>query len=83
MSKIQERASRAKRLRADDAFQEFVKEVRDDAIASFMSSGPGDTDVREEAHAILRALSNIEGKLDAAIGAKTLADKKGQHRGSD
>lgn len=80
---VQEKASRAKRLRDDEAFQDLMAEVRNDAIAAFVNSGAADAAAREEAHALLRALSKIEGTLEAAIGAKTLADKKGQHRGSD
>lgn len=81
---IDEKASRAKRLRDDEAFQGLISEVRNDAIAKFVNSGAADAEAREEAHALLRALSKIEGTLAAAIDAKTLADKKkGQHRGSD
>lgn len=81
---IDEKASRAKRLRDDEAFADFIQEVREDAIAAFANSRANETEAREEAHALLRAINQIEGKLDAAIGAKALADKrKGQHRGND
>lgn len=80
---VQERASAAKRLRNDEAFQMFIAEVREAAVADFVNSGPKQTDAREEAHAILRALSEIERRLNAAEGAKSLQDKKGQHRAND
>ena len=37
---------------------------------SVVTSGPKDIEVREEAHAIIRALEAIEIQLDAAIGAE-------------
>jgi len=80
---IQEKASAAKRLRKDEAFQMFVAEVREAAIAEFVNSGPQDTDAREEAHAILRALAAIDGRLSAAEGAKAINDRKDQHRAND
>jgi hypothetical protein len=83
MSKIVEKASRARRLRGDDAFCEFMEEVRDWAIAQFTESGAADTAIREEAHAILRALAAIEGRLQSAIDAESFEKKKGQHRGND
>lgn len=83
MSKIVEKAARAKRLRGDEAFQEFTEEVRNGAIARFTESGAADTATREEAHAILRALAAIEGQLQSAIDAESFEKKKGQHRGND
>lgn len=83
MTNIVEKASRARRLRDDEAFQEFVAEVRNGAIARFTESGAADTAAREEAHAILRALAAIEGQLQSAIDAESFAKKKGQHRGND
>lgn len=83
MSQVTERAHRAKRLRDDEAFQEFIQDVRTDALRQFERSGPADTATREEAHATLRALGRLTGKLDAAIAAENRQNKKGQHRGSD
>lgn len=83
MPNITERAHRAKRLRDDEAFQEFIEDVRTDALRQFETSGPKDTEVREEAHAILRVLRKLQGKLDAAVAAETRQARKGQHRGSD
>ena len=83
MSKISERASRAKRLRDDKAFQEFMEDVRSQQVAVFLKIAAS-PEAREEAHAIVRALSTIEGTLDAAVSAETYEQKrKGQHRGND
>ena len=81
---IQDKATAASRLRRDDAFQMLIKEVRDDAIAAFLESGPTDSEDREHAHQIIEALNQIDSKLQAWADAQTVADKKkGQHRGSD
>lgn len=80
---IDEKASRAKRLRADEAFQMLIQEVRDTAIARFLNSGATDTEARETAHSLIRAINEIDSTLQSWTDAKTVADKKGQHRGSD
>ena len=79
---IQETASRAKRLRADEDFQNLIQEIRDDAIASFVNSAAADVEAREDAHAIMRAINKIDSTLAAKIDAQTVAEKKGQHRGN-
>jgi len=70
------KADEARRLKADSAFSTFVQEVRDDQIKVFASSGAADVAVREEAHAIMRALNQIEIKLDAATTAEKFLDRK-------
>ena len=83
MSEISERASRAKRLRDDEAFQEFMEHIRAEQVAVFLNIAATETD-REKAHGMIRALAAIEGTLDAAIGAETYEQKrKGQHRAND
>jgi len=42
----------------------------------FADSAASEVDVREEAHAILRALNQIEIQLDAAIAAERILDRK-------
>ena len=69
-------AQEAMRLKNDTAFQQFIKDVREQQKEVFATSGPKDIEVREEAHAIIRALEAIEINLDAAIGAETLLDRK-------
>jgi ribosomal protein S9 len=53
-----------------------VQEVRDDQIRVFTTSGASDVEAREAAHGIIRALNQIETKLDAAITAETFLDRK-------
>ena len=64
------KAEEARRLKEDTAFQDFMQDVRDDQIRIFTTSGATDIELREEAHAIIRALEAIEINLDAAIGAE-------------
>ena len=63
-------AQEAMRLKNDTAFQQFIKDVREQQKEVFATSGPKDIEAREEAHAIIRALEAIEINLDAAIGAE-------------
>lgn len=70
------KAEDAKRLKNDTAFSDFIQDVRDEQIRLFTTSGAQDVEQREEAHAILRALTKIEVELDAAIMAETLLDRK-------
>ena len=83
MSAVTEKAARAKRLQGDEGFQEFMAEVKADQTSVFLDAHSTE-DARSEAHAIIRALTKIEGTLTAAIGAQTFEQKKkGQHRGND
>ena len=69
-------ADEAKRLKKDTAFVRFMDDVRDDQMRVFANSEASDVDVREEAHAIIRALNKIEMFLDAAIAAEAMLDRK-------
>ena len=73
---IRIKAEDAKRLKNDTAFTQFIEDVRNEQIRLFTTSGAQDTEQREEAHAVLRALTKIEVELDAAITAETLFDRK-------
>jgi len=75
-TEVRIKADEARRLKADSAFSAFVQEVRDEQIKLFADSGAADVAVREEAHAMMRALNQIEVKLDAAITAETFLDRK-------
>ena len=75
-TEIRIKAEDAKRLKNDTAFTQFVEDVRNEQIRLFTTSAAQDVEQREEAHAILRALNKIEVKLDAAIAAETLLDRK-------
>lgn len=73
---IRIKADEARRLRNDTAFSTFVQAVRDDQVRVFMTSGASDVEAREEAHGIVRALEQIEMKLDAAMTAEAFLDRK-------
>lgn len=73
---IRIQADDAKRLKNDTAFMQFVEDVRNEQIRLFTTSAAQDVEQREEAHAMLRALNQIEVQLDAAIAAETLLDRK-------
>ena len=69
-------ANEARRLRDDTAFLQFVAAVRQRQINRFLSSGSNDVEIREDAHAIVRALNLIEAELDAADAAELLENRK-------
>ena len=75
-AEIRIEADEARRLKNDTAFKQFMQSVRENQMQIFASSGAADVAVREEAHAILRALNQIEVNLDAALAAETLLDRK-------
>jgi hypothetical protein len=76
MDSIRLQADDAKRLKNDTAFQQFVQDVRDVQISIFANSTASEVEQREEAHAIMRALNQIEMQLDAAIAAERMLDRK-------
>lgn len=76
MQSIRVQADEAKRLKNDTAFQQFVQDVRDVQISIFANSTAKEIEQREEAHAIMRALNQIEMQLDAAIAAERMLDRK-------
>ena len=78
MMSIRLQAEEAKRLKNDTAFQQFVQDVRDVQISIFTNSTAQEIEQREEAHAIMRALNQIEMQLDAAIAAERMLDR--QHK---
>lgn len=75
-TEIRINADEAKRLKNDAAFKNFMQQVRDDQLRIFADSSASDVDVREDAHAILRAVNQIEIKLDASIQAEVILDRK-------
>ena len=76
MNSIRLQADDARRLKNDTAFQQFVQDVRDVQISIFTNSTAQEVEQREEAHAIMRALNQIEMQLDAAIAAERMLDRK-------
>ena len=75
-TEIRINADEAKRLKNDTAFKSFMQQVRDDQLRLFTDSSASDVDVREDAHAILRAVNQIEIILDAALAAEVILDRK-------
>jgi len=75
-TEIRIKADEARRLKADTAFAAFMQEVRDEQFKLFADSGAADVADREEAHAIMRALHQIEMKLDAATTAEAFLDRQ-------
>ena len=69
-------ADEAKRLKNDTAFKQFVENVRENQMLIFANSGASEVEAREVAHAILRAVNQIEITLDAAITAEVILDRK-------
>lgn len=69
-------ADEARRLKNDTAFKTFMQNVRENQMSIFAGSSASEVDVREEAHAIMRALDQIEATLDAAVMAEALLDRK-------
>ena len=49
----------------------------------FADSSAQEVEKREDAHAILRALTEIERSLKADVDALALIQRKGKHRGND
>ena len=78
MMSIRIQADEAKRLKNDTAFQQFVQDVRDVQLSIFANSTAQEIEQREEAHAIMRALNQIEMQLDAAIAAERMLDRSKQ-----
>jgi len=76
MQSIRIQADEAKRSKNDTAFQQFVQDVRDVQLSIFANSTASEIEQREEAHAIMRALNQIEMQLDAAIAAERMLDRK-------
>jgi len=73
---IKRRASRAKALMQSDAFVDVMQDLRDRQIAAFVNSAAEQTEAREDAHAMVRALNKIEEALQADVDAGTLLDKQ-------
>ena len=78
MDSIRLQADDARRLKNDTAFQQFVQDVRDVQISIFTNTTAQEIEQREEAHAIMRALNQIEMQLDAAIAAERMLDRNKQ-----
>ena len=75
-TEIRIEADEARRLKNDTAFKQFMQSVRENQMQVFANSGAADVAAREDAHAMIRALNQVEVTLDAALAAETLLDRK-------
>jgi alpha-glucuronidase len=73
---IKQRAARARALLADENFRTVMDELRDEQVKIFLNSGSTDSEIREEAHSIVSALSKIEGRLQSAITDEKIFEKR-------
>ena len=80
---IKIKAKKPKTLLEDDRFIETVEDLRKMQLSVFASSSAPEVEKREDAHAILRALTEIERLLRSNVDAVTLITKKGKHLGKD
>ena len=80
---IEQRAKRSKSLLENEWFLETIKDLRDTQMRTFADSSAQEVEKREDAHAILRALTAIERSLQADVDAVALIQRKGKHRGND
>ena len=67
----------------NEHFQLIIKDLRDQQLEGFANSSADEVGKREDAHAILRALNQIEYILQADVNAEMLIEKKGKHRNAD
>ncbi len=75
------RARRSKSLLENDWFIETIRDLRQHQMNVFANSSADEVEIREDAHAILRALNAIEVSLRADVDAIEILKHKGKHRG--
>jgi uncharacterized membrane protein len=83
LAAIELKAKKSKSLLEDERFLEVLQDLRKTQFDVFANSSASEVEKREDAHAILRALTEIERLLNANVDAVTLLAKKGKHRGND
>mgnify|MGYP003343972276 CR=1 FL=1 len=83
LAAIELKAKKSKSLLEDERFLEVLQDLRETQFDVFANSSASEVEKREDAHAILRALTEIERLLNANVDAVTLLAKKGKHRGND
>ena len=77
LAAIELKAKKSKSLLEDERFKETVEDLREMQFRIFADSSASEVEKREDAHAILRALTEIERLLNANVDAVTLITKKG------
>ncbi len=77
------KAARSKLLLQSEHFQFSMENLRNQQLQVFANSSADEMGKREDAHAIWRALNQIEYLLQADVDAEMLIEKKGKHRNAD
>ena len=68
--------TQAEYLLRDDTFTTVFDIIRQEQIKKFLKSGKSDTETREDAHAMTRALTEFENILRRAITSENVNDKR-------
>lgn len=76
-----ERANRARAILEDVLFTDAIAAIRERQLAAFESSAPDNPAAREQAHQMLRAITQLKTELRSAIDDEAM--QKGRHRASD
>ena len=70
------RKSQAEYLLKDDTFTTVFDIIRQEQVKKFLASSKSDTEAREEAHAMTRALNEFEHILKRVITNEAMQDKR-------
>jgi hypothetical protein len=76
MIDIEQRASKARALLADENFKTLIEELKQRQTEIFFNSAPSDTEKREEAYSMMSALNKIEAHLQSAITDEKILKKR-------
>jgi len=68
--------SQALKLLADDTFVEVFVSIRAEQVKRFLQSSKDDSETREDAHAMTRALNEFEHTLKRVITNQDMKDKR-------
>ena len=78
MSKLTK--SDVERLLADTAFGDILESIRTEQVQIFIKSAASDTEAREDAHSIIRALDKIEQALKSVMTEEAIKEKRNKGR---
>ena len=70
------RAIRARNLLGNEEFLGIMKDLREDQLRLIANTSASEVEKREDAHAIYRALNEIEFLLKADVDAEKLIERK-------
>jgi len=76
MIDIEQRASKARALLADETFKTLMQELKQRQTEIFFNSAHSDFESREEAYSIMSALNKIEAHLQSAITDEKILKKR-------